>query len=126
MGPLNKSNRSACSHIKNRIDEPQGVVGWYVTRPALGITAPRPTLRELAVLQSLGEHLNEQGGQQGLGQGLPPPPPPVLVVVHLGLQPREATQAWSYGVYYLGADAAAAAADGSVHACLWLVGKKGR
>ncbi len=83
----------------------QSVVGWYVTRPGAGCNgAPRPTLRELAVLQSLREQLQ--------------PPvvcPPVLLVVSVGaggggggqqLVQRE-TQVWSYGLYYLGPETAA-------------------
>ena len=95
----------------------QGVVGWYVARPAGGSSSssssstdnlPRPTLRELAVLQSLGRHLTQQQEQQQ-GGGSVVCPPPVLLVVLLGLRPREATQAWSYGLYYLQEEAGAGA-----------------
>jgi hypothetical protein len=49
------------------------------------------------VLQSLGQHLRQQQQQQGQQQQQQP----VLLVVSLGLRAREATQAWSYGLYCL-------------------------
>lgn len=85
------------------------MVGWYVTRPAGGSssnssnsTPPRPTLRDLAVLKSLGQYLKEEHAQQEQGaNNAVVLPPPVLLVVSLGLRAREPTQAWSYGCYYL-------------------------